>query len=84
MLCTKSAKILVNPAFTAKFLHCTVIKTNDFSGHMVALDITEQTGNGNVTVIYADFEKLETVKRCTELVHKNFDKIDILINNAGV
>ncbi|XP_052769931.1 retinol dehydrogenase 12-like [Mya arenaria] len=49
-----------------------------------ASDITNSTGNSNVVVYKLDLSSLKSVRECAEEVKKNEQRLDILINNAGV
>ena len=50
----------------------------------MADEIKHKTGNDSVTLIYADFECLQSVKSCVDEIRRQTSKIDILINNAGL
>ncbi|XP_052223733.1 retinol dehydrogenase 12-like [Dreissena polymorpha] len=47
-------------------------------------DIKRSTGNLNVVVYKLDLASLESVRDCVKEVLQNEDRLDILINNAGV
>ena len=47
-------------------------------------EVKEQSNNVNINGFVADFSDLEAVKQMAQDVHKKLDKIDVLINNAGV
>ncbi|XP_062402568.1 retinol dehydrogenase 13-like isoform X2 [Sardina pilchardus] len=49
-----------------------------------AEDIRERSGNGNVVVKKLDLASLQSVRELAEDVLKTEDRLDILINNAGV
>ncbi|XP_052769930.1 retinol dehydrogenase 11-like [Mya arenaria] len=49
-----------------------------------ASDIINSTGNTNVVVYKLDLSSLKSVRECAEEVKKNEQRLDILINNAGV
>ena len=46
--------------------------------------IISKTGNKNISYEIADFSKLSQVIKMSESIHKKYDHIDILINNACV
>lgn len=46
-------------------------------------DIQLKTGNKNIHGYLADFSKLADVYRFSEEIRRDFDKIDVLLNNAG-
>jgi NAD(P)-dependent dehydrogenase (short-subunit alcohol dehydrogenase family) len=49
-----------------------------------AAEIKETTGNPSIDFFVADFSSLEEVKRLSNQLHEKYDRIDVLINNAGV
>ena len=46
--------------------------------------ISEETGNDSLRYYLADFSSLEEVRDLTEEVRSRHDRLDVLINNAGV
>ena len=52
-------------------------------GDAAAKDIKEQTGK-EVEVEKLDLSSLKSVRECADLLLQKLDKIDILINNAGI
>lgn len=46
-------------------------------------DIQLKTGNKNIHSYLADFSKLADVYRFSEEIRRDFDKLDVLFNNAG-
>jgi retinol dehydrogenase 14 len=50
----------------------------------VAYEIKESTGNPSVDYFIADFSSLQEVKNLAVQLHSKYDKLDVLINNAGV
>lgn len=53
-------------------------------GEAVAADIREKSGNTCVRFEQADFASLSQVRRLAENVAAHYERIDVLINNAGV
>jgi NAD(P)-dependent dehydrogenase (short-subunit alcohol dehydrogenase family) len=47
-------------------------------------EILNQTGNEAIEILDLDLASLDSVKRCTEAFLANHDKLDLLINNAGL
>lgn len=47
-------------------------------------DIVDSTGNQNVEVLLADFSSLDEVRGLAECVRSRCERLDVLINNAGV
>ena len=49
-----------------------------------AREIPEETGNDRISYYLADFSSLEQVRRLAEEVCSRHDRLDVLVNNAGV
>lgn len=47
-------------------------------------EIFELTGNNNLDFVIADLSSLQQVQEMADDLHQRFNKIDVLINNAGV
>ncbi|MHA2090001.1 MAG: SDR family oxidoreductase [Candidatus Kariarchaeaceae archaeon] len=47
-------------------------------------EIIEQTGNDKVHMILADLSSFDQIRAMSDKIHESYDKIDVLINNAGV
>ncbi|NOX46674.1 MAG: SDR family oxidoreductase [Chlorobi bacterium] len=46
--------------------------------------IRAKAANGNVDFVVADFSSLENVKKLSDEIHSKYEKLDVLLNNAGV
>jgi NAD(P)-dependent dehydrogenase (short-subunit alcohol dehydrogenase family) len=46
--------------------------------------LTEKTGNTNINYYIADFADLAQVRDTAKRIRENIDKLDVLINNAGI
>ena len=46
-------------------------------------ELSAETGNSDVDVLVADLESLASVKRMAEEFQAKYDRLDVLINNAG-
>ncbi len=46
-------------------------------------EIQSKTGNDNITFFQADLSLMKEVRTLTEEIQSTFDKIDVLLNNAG-
>ena len=57
---------------------------NQTKGDTVVKEIQEQTGNKLVECIILDLSSLASVNKFSETILATFDKIDILLNNAGL
>ncbi len=53
-------------------------------GEAVAREIREGTGNEDLRYYLADFSSLEQTRRLAEEIRADHDRLDVLINNAGV
>jgi NAD(P)-dependent dehydrogenase (short-subunit alcohol dehydrogenase family) len=53
-------------------------------GEAVAREIREGTGNDDLRYYLADFSSLEQTRRLAEEIRADRDRLDVLINNAGV
>lgn len=53
-------------------------------GEAVAREIREATGNDELRYYLADFSSLEQTRRLAEEIRADHDRLDVLINNAGV
>ena len=53
-------------------------------GEAVAREIREATGNNELRYYLADFSSLEQTRRLAEEIRADHDRLDVLINNAGV
>ena len=47
-------------------------------------EIIKKTGNKNIEFVCADFSSLNDVRNMAEDIIKKYDRLDVLINNAGV
>lgn len=52
--------------------------------HIAADEIRQKSGNGNVVVKKLDLASLQSVRDLARDVQQNEDRLDILINNAGI
>lgn len=57
---------------------------NEEKGKSVVNEIKNTTGNENITYYNADFSSLREVRGLAEQVMDNHNRLDILINNAGI
>lgn len=47
-------------------------------------DIKERTDNNNLHFVVADLSSFSQIRKTADTIYQQFDKIDVLINNAGV
>ncbi len=53
-------------------------------GEAAQAEIKATSGNPNVDLILADFAELATVRRVAETFSERYDRLDVLVNNAGL
>lgn len=62
-----------------------ILACRDMTRARIAADeIRQQSGNGNVVVKKVDLSSLQSVRDLARDVEENEDRLDILINNAGI
>lgn len=62
-----------------------ILACRDVTKARVAADeIRQQSGNGNVVVKKLDLASLQSVRDLAKDVQENEERLDILINNAGI
>lgn len=57
---------------------------NESKLHATIKEIKQKTGNENITSIRGDFSEIKSVRQFAANAVQGIDKLDILINNAGV
>lgn len=68
----------------AKQGHTVIIHgRNQAKANAVCAEIKSETGNNNIDTLIADFFSLSDVKRMAEEFKNKYDRLDVLINNAG-
>lgn len=67
-------------------LGATVIITgrNEEIGQQIVQDIKARTGNGFIELLISDFSSQKEVHKLADQIKNRYDKIDVLINNAGL
>lgn len=53
-------------------------------GEKVKKEIIEETGNNNVEYLLCDLASLSSIRECVGEFKKRYQRLDVLINNAGV
>jgi len=71
-------------AMAAKGAHVVLAGRDQAKLDEAAQTIRSETGNGAVETIVCDLASLESVRACGKEANQRFDKIDLLINNAGI
>src|SRR5699024_8619648 len=57
---------------------------NREKGESVLEEIARDTGNDNLTYYNADFASLDEIRQLSREIRESNDKLDLLINNAGI
>lgn len=57
---------------------------DSLKGEQVKKEILEETGNTDVEFIECDLASLSSVGKCADEFKRRYERIDVLINNAGV
>ena len=57
---------------------------NESKATKTAEIVIQQSGNENIDYVVGDLASFEEIRKMADDIHKRFDKIDVLINNAGV
>lgn len=64
--------------------HVIVHGRNEIKAIAAMRELKEASGNDNLHSVAADLSSLAQIREMSETIHKRFDRIDVLINNAGV
>ncbi len=64
--------------------HTVIVARDPGRAHAAASQIRELAKNADVEVVIADLSSLHDVRGAAETIASRFDRIDVLINNAGV
>jgi NAD(P)-dependent dehydrogenase (short-subunit alcohol dehydrogenase family) len=57
---------------------------NAARGKVVVEEVQTSTGNRNVDLFIADLSSLQQVRELAAEVQRRYDRLDVLLNNAGV
>jgi NAD(P)-dependent dehydrogenase (short-subunit alcohol dehydrogenase family) len=71
-------------AMAAKGAHIVIAARDMAKGEEAAKTVREAAGMGNADVIALDLGSLASIRQCAETFLTRYDKLDLLINNAGV
>lgn len=71
-------------AMAAKGAHVVLAGRDQSKLDEAAATIRSDTGSNKIETIICDLGSLDSVRACGEEANQRFDKIDLLINNAGV
>ncbi len=64
--------------------HVIVHGRNENRARDAMQDIIALTGNDNLHFVVADLSSFSQIRKMADAIYRHFDKIDVLINNAGV
>lgn len=64
--------------------HVIVHGRNDSKATAAMQELKEISGNDNLQIVTADLSSLTQIRKMSEEIHHRFERIDVLINNAGV
>jgi NAD(P)-dependent dehydrogenase (short-subunit alcohol dehydrogenase family) len=67
-------------------LGATIVFTtrDDKRGKAALAELIKSTGNNNIDVLFCDLASFSSVRKCCEEFRTKYDKLHVLINNAGV
>lgn len=71
-------------AFSKLGAHVVIVSRSESKGREVAEEIRGSGAPGPVDVLTADFTRLESVSVLAKELHARYERIDVLVNNAGV
>ena len=61
-----------------------VVGRNESKAREVVSAIQNETGNERVSYLLADLSSVSATKALSEELHRKFDRLDVLVNNAGL
>lgn len=64
--------------------HIVMANRNREKSEALQSEIRSQTGNNAIEILDLDLASLDSAKKCTEQFLANHDRLDLLINNAGL
>lgn len=67
-----------------KGAHVIVHGRNKDKAFLAAEEVTQKSGGANIEYVVGDLSSQEQIRKISKDIHVRFDKIDVLINNAGV
>ncbi len=70
-------------ALAKKGAHVVITTRDEKRGQIVKQEIVSKTSNENVEVMFCDLSSLESVKKLAHEFKQRYDRLDVLINNAG-
>jgi NAD(P)-dependent dehydrogenase (short-subunit alcohol dehydrogenase family) len=71
-------------AMAARGAHVVIAARDQDKADAAAQMVREQAGSGKVETILCDLGSLASIRACAAEAQRRFDRIDLLINNAGV
>jgi NAD(P)-dependent dehydrogenase (short-subunit alcohol dehydrogenase family) len=67
-----------------KNVRVVMVCRNQQKGEIAQKEIIKESGNPNVDLHICDFAGLDNIRRFVDLYNTNYDRLDVLINNAAV
>lgn len=67
-----------------KGANVTITGRNEEKVKAAVEEIKQKSGNGNVDYLICDQASLDNVRKLAETINAKYDKIDVLVNNAGL
>lgn len=64
--------------------HVIIHGRNQKKAELTMKDIKKKTNLHSVSTIYADLASIDQINTMADDIYKNFDRLDVLINNAGI
>ncbi|HET8865145.1 MAG TPA: SDR family oxidoreductase [Gracilimonas sp.] len=70
-------------ALADKGAYIVMVCRNEDKAEAAKKQIFEETSNPGINIVLCDFAIQSEIRKATEVIKKNYDKIDVLINNHG-
>jgi NAD(P)-dependent dehydrogenase (short-subunit alcohol dehydrogenase family) len=70
--------------FAARGVHLLLHARTEEKAEATARQVREETGSDRIETVAADLGRIENVRRLASEVRERLDRLDVLINNAGV
>ena len=67
-----------------KGANVTIACRNKLKGEQAVKDIKTASNNQNISLIICDLSDIESVRQCADTFKKQYNHLDVLVNNAGV
>ncbi len=64
--------------------HVIIHGRNQKKAEMIMKGIEKKTNIHNISTVYSDFASINQINTMADDIYRNFDRLDVLINNAGI